>query len=367
MARGLEEIAARELQQLGAALVQPEVAGVAFTGDRATLYKANLWLRTVFRVLVPLAEFPCRSAQDLFRGTYAISWEEYLPPHLTLAVYCTGSNRQLNHTHFSALQVKNAIVDRQRQQFGKRSSIDTQEPDVAVHLHIRGDRGTVSLDSSGSSLHRRGYRPAVGHAPLKETLAAGLLALGDWQPELPLLDPMCGSGTLLLEAGAIACNIAPGLFRQEFGFQRWLDFDAELWDRLVFEARQQQRSELPAPIVGSDLDPEAILQCRDNARRCGLGDRLHFECRDLAEVTAPADRGVMICNPPYGKRLGDEEELCELYKQLGDIFKQRFTGWTAYVLSGSKELSKCIGLRASQRLPVYNGPLRCTLLRYELY
>lgn len=366
VAPGLEGAAARELEQLGAQSVQTEKAGVRFAGDRATLYRANLWLRTAFRILVPVAEFPCGDARELYRGARDVTWEDYLDSDATLAVFCTGSNRQLNHTHYSALQVKNAIVDRQRDRTGRRSSVDTQSPDLTVNLHIRGDRGTLSLDSSGPSLHRRGYRPAVGRAPLKETLAAGLLALSDWTPELPFLDPLCGSGTLPLEAAGIALQQAPGLERS-FAFESWPDFDPSLWAALRTEARERQRATLPAPIWGRDRDSTVIAEAQFNATQCGLERAVQFECGELSALEAPAERGVLICNPPYGKRLGDVEELTPLYKELGDVFKQRFAGWTAYVFTGSKELSKRVGLRASQRIPLTNGAIPCTLLRYELY
>ncbi len=367
VARGLEAVAAFELEHLGASRVRSEFAGVHFCGDQALLYRVNLWARTLFKVLVPLAEFPCRDADQLYRGVQQLDWQTYLSPAQTLAVDCTGGNPQLNHTHFTALQVKNAIVDYQRSTVGERSSVDAQDPDLRINLHIHKDLGILSLDSSGSSLHRRGYRAAMGTAPLKETLAAALIDLTGWDPSLPFLDPLCGSGTLPLEAGLKALNIAPGLFRQGFGFERWLDFDAALWQQLQDEALNSPRSALIAPIFGSDNDPEVLQHARDNAKRCGLDRQVQFKHTDLADLEAPADRGVILCNPPYGERLGEAEDLPALYKTLGDVFKQRFKGWTAFVLTGNKELAKCIGLKTARRIPVYNGPLSCTLLKYELY
>lgn len=367
VAPGIERIAADELVRLGAEEVRADRSGVRFRGDRATLYRANLWGRTLFRILQPLQEFPCANAEQLYRKIYAIEWENYFSPAQTLAVRCTGSNAQLNHTHYSALQVKNAIVDRQLEIHGGRSSVDPKQPDIAIDLHIFRQRATVSLDSSGGSLHRRGYRPAVGLAPLKETLASALIAMTEWEPGMAFCDPLCGSGTLVLEAGLRAKNIAPGLYRPGFGFQHWPDFDAELWEEVCQEARDSQVSELTAPIVGSDREPEILAQAKANARSCGLGDRVEFLCRDLSEVEAPADAGVLICNPPYGKRIGDPQELGGLYKQIGDTMKQKFKGWTAYIFTGNKELGKRIGLRCSRRIPVANGSLPCTLMRYELY
>jgi len=366
VARGLEPIAAQELEQLGAQSVRPDFTGVHFVGNQALLYRVNLWARTIFRVLVPIYEFDCPNADALYRQVQKIAWEDYLQPHNTLAVNSTGGSQALNHSHFTALQVKNAIVDQQRHKWGQRSNIDPQNPDLLVNLHVNQNRCILSLDSSGTSLHRRGYRPAVGQAPLKETLAAALLEMAAWDSNLPFLDPMCGSGTLPLEAGLKALNIAPGLHKN-FGFMTWLDFDEQLWQGLLTEAHHSQRSHLKASIAGSDQDPDVLAQARSNAERCHLADQITFTQTELSELEAPADKGVLICNPPYGERLGSPQELSSLYKTLGDIFKQRFKGWTAFVLTGNKELAKRVGLRASRRIPVYNGSLACTLLKYELY
>lgn len=367
VARGLEEIAAQELKQFGAEEISPTFTGVNFQGDRALLYRVNLWSRTIFRVLVPIHHFRCPDAKQLYQAVHRLSWQNYLNPSDTFAVHCTGRNRNLNHTHFSALQVKNAIIDQQRRQFDSRSSIDIQNPDVLINLHIDQDQGILSLDSSGGSLHRRGYRSAMGKAPLKETLAAALLEMAEWNPSLPFLDPMCGSGTLPLEAGLKALNIAPGLFRDSFGFMKWKDFDATLWNKLYQEAQQTQKTVLPASITGCDRDHEILTQARHNAQQCDLENQIHFSRTELSQLEATADQGLIICNPPYGERLGNVSQLETLYQQLGDIFKQRFKGWTAFVLSGNQKLAKRIGLRTARRIPVYNGSLACTLLKYELY
>ncbi|MEQ9236148.1 THUMP domain-containing class I SAM-dependent RNA methyltransferase [Coleofasciculus sp. E2-BRE-01] len=367
VARGLEPIAAQELERLGAQEVHPDFTGVHFQGDTALMYRVNLWARTIFRVLVVLAEFPCANAKQLYQGVQTIPWAQYLKPQHTLAVNATGKTKQLNHSHFTALQVKNAIVDQQRNQFGKRSSVNIEKPDLLVNVHIHQNRCILSLDSSGTSLHRRGYRSAMGLAPLKETLAAALLELAEWHPNLPLLDPMCGSGTLPLEASLISLNIAPGLFREQFGFERWLDFDPTLWQQLLNQAKACQHQELGAPITGCDRDADILNQARSNAQHCGILDQITFIQQDLSQLEPPADRGIIICNPPYGERLGNAQELGDLYKLLGDIFKQRFKGWTAFILTGNKQLAKRVGLKASRRIPVYNGSISCTFLKYELY
>lgn len=367
VARGLEPLMVEELEQLGAKAVEPGFCGAAFKGDRALLYQVNLWARLPFRILRRLSEFDCVSSEDLFVGVQRLDWSQYLRPDNTLAVTATGKTGELNHTHFSALQVKNAIVQQQSKQFGERSDVDTQTPDVRINLHLHQGVATLSLDSSGDSLHRRGYRPAVGAAPLKESLAAALIQMSGWQPEQAFFDPLCGSGTLPLEAGLRSLQMAPGLFRERFGFETWLDYDDQLWESLLVEAEESQKEELAAFVGGSDRDPNVLIAAHSNAQQCGLEHLISFRQRELAEVEAPADSGVLICNPPYGERLGADTDLGAFYELLGNVLKQRFKGWTAYVLSGNKALSSSIGLKSASRTPVYNGSLLCQLMKYELY
>ncbi|MEL7083529.1 MAG: THUMP domain-containing protein [Cyanobacteria bacterium J06597_1] len=365
--RGLEPLAAKELDRLGAQRLREEFCGVEFWGDRELLYRINLWARLPFRILQVLSKFPSPDADRLYKGIQAVDWHDHLPPDRTFAVNATGKTKALNHSHYTALQVKNAIVDWQRQQFGERSSIDTRDPDLRVNVHLHRDICTLSLDSSGNSLHRRGYRPAMGKAPLKETLAAALIEMAGWMPDLPFLDPLCGSGTLPLEAALIGLNIAPGSFRDRFGFESWPDFDGKLWGRLLNQAADEERQQLPASIFGSDRDPEILDQAIANAKFSGLNTHIEFACWELADVEPPSDRGVIICNPPYGERIGERRELGAFYKLLGDVLKQRFKGWKAYVLSGNKDLAKYIGLKSSKRMPIANGSIACQLLEYELY
>jgi len=367
VAQGLEPLVAEELQRLGADRVSPGFCGVSFEGDLALLYRVNLWSRLAFRILVKLNDFPCKDADQLYQGIQHIDWRDFIPPDKTLAVKATGKSRRLNHTHFTALQVKNAIVDQQRRHWGRRSDVNLESPDVQVNIHLRNDRCTVSLDSSGRSLHRRGYRPAVGAAPLKESLAAALVQLSGWSGTVPLLDPLCGSGTLPLEAALMALNIAPGLFQPDFGFQAWTNFDPDLWERLQQEAQVDRRSHLETLVWGCDREPDVLHQARINAHRCGLADQLRFFQQDLDTLEAPADQGFILCNPPYGERLGNPVELADFYKLLGDVLKQRFKGWTAFILSGNKDLAKYIGLKSAQRIRVYNGALPCQWMKYELY
>ncbi len=371
VARGLEELAATELEQLGADGVEPGFCGVGFRCDRKRLYTINLWTRLSFRILVTVAHVPCRDSDTLYRGVQTIDWEQYLSPEQTLAVKATGKNQRLNHSHFTALRVKNAIVDQQQDRYGERSDVDTEIPDVQINVHINDSNATVSLDSSGSSLHRRGYRPAMGTAPLKESLAAALVQLTEWSGDVAFLDPMCGSGTLPIEGVLQTLNIAPGLFRegtsQGFGFQTWPDYDQTLWQTVVAAAKKQQRSELAVPVVGCDRDLDILANARTNADNSGVDEYIEFNYTDFADIEAPADSGILICNPPYGERLGYTENLAPFYKLMGDILKQRFKGWTAYILSGNKTLTKCIGLRTARKIPIYNGAIPCQFLKYELY
>jgi putative N6-adenine-specific DNA methylase len=367
VARGLEELAVQELTELGAQNVAPGFCGVSFQGDRELLYRVNLWARLPFRILMKLGEFPSLDANELADSIQRIEWAQYLTPDLTMAVTVTGKNEQLNHSHFTAVQVKRGITNQQTKQFGDRSNVDIDEPDVRINVHIDKDICTVSLDSSGSSLHRRGYRQAVGDAPLKESLAAALMKMSSWTPDLAFVDPLCGSGTLPLEAAMQSLNIAPGIFRESFGFERWLDFDRALFDRLMKEAEAGEKKDVDVTIVGSDRSYDIIQQAKSNAQKSGVDRYIQFAQLELAEVEAPSDSGILLCNPPYGERLGRDEDLGAFYKLLGDILKNRFKGWTAYVLSGNKELAKSIGLRSAQRFPVYNGTLACQLMKYEMY
>jgi putative N6-adenine-specific DNA methylase len=367
VARGLEELAVQELTELGAQNVAPGFCGVSFQGDRELLYRVNLWARLPFRVLMKLGEFPSLDANELIESIQQIEWAKYLNPDLTMAVTVTGKNEQLNHSHFTAVQVKRAITNQQTKQFGDRSNVDIDEPDVRINVHIDKDICTVSLDSSGNSLHRRGYRSAVGDAPLKESLAAALMKMSGWTPDMAFVDPLCGSGTLPLEAAMQALNIAPGVFREQFGFERWLDFDRALFDQLLKDAEAGEKKDVEVTIIGSDRSFEVIQQAKSNAQKSGVERYIQFAQLELAEVEAPSDSGILLCNPPYGERLGRDEDLGAFYKLLGDILKNRFKGWTAYVLSGNKELAKSIGLRSAQRFPVYNGTLACQLMKYEMY
>ncbi len=364
--RGTEEIAAGELTALGIDDAKAGKGGVAFSADREALYRANLWLRTASRVLVQQAVFPCTTPDELYHGVYAIPWHDLITPTMTLAVDCSLRNSALTHSGFVALKTKDAIVDRIRAACGARPSVDTAAPDMRINVHLHQNLCTVSLDSSGDPLDRRGYRLERNDAPLRETLAAAVVSLTGWDGSIPLADPMCGSGTIPIEAALMAARVAPGLQRG-FGFQRWLDYDMRLWERIVREAEQGAKKLPVGLITGLDQDSRALKIAGRNAVKAGFEGQLHFFHANLEAFQPEGEQGVVILNPPYGKRLGEEEDLRELYCQIGDVLKKRCRGWTGYVLTGNLELAKYIGLKASRRFVLFNGAIECRLLKYEMY
>ncbi|MEX1317723.1 MAG: class I SAM-dependent RNA methyltransferase, partial [Synechococcaceae cyanobacterium] len=297
-------------------------------------------------------------------------WEVWLAPEASLRVDASGSAPGLAHSHYSALEVKNALVDLQRQHFGRRSSVDLDDPDRSFHLHLGGGEAVLSLDGSGASLHRRGYRAAMGLAPLKENLAAGLIALTGWDGSVPLADPLCGSGTLLIEAACMALGRAPGLGRR-FALERWPDVDAALWQRELEAARHLARDRLAdgrplAPLVGLERNPEVLAQARCNATAAGVAPWIDLQAGDCRDFQPPPAPGVLVCNPPYGARLGEPDELEMLYADLAAMVKERCSGWTLWLLSGNPELTGALRLKASRRIPVSNGGIDCRWLRYEI-
>ena len=364
-AKGLEEVLADELRALGASNVLPGTGGVHFHGRPADGYRACLWLRTANRVLQPLASFPCQSAEQLYEEVRSIPWEAHLTPAMTLALDASVRDSALTHSRYVALKGKDAIVDRLRDVYGRRPDVDPGSPDLPVNLHLSNNHCTVSLDLAGEGLHRRGYRLERTAAPLRETLAAGLVLLSGWDGTTPFVDPMCGSGTLPIEAALIATRTAPGLARS-FAFQKWPEFEARSWQALRDEAHQLRRP-AAAPIVGADRDPRALKSARDNAARQTSAAAITWTRADFALLAPPPGPGTLLVNPPYGERLPGAEELETLYRSIGDTFKQRWTGWTAWLFTGNLTAAKRIGLKATRRIPLWNGPLECRLLKYELY
>jgi putative N6-adenine-specific DNA methylase len=365
--RGIETVLADELRALGATQVSPGRGGVSFQGDLATLYLANLWLRTAIRVLRPILEVHVTSPDELYEAVRTVDWSRYLTPDHTLAVDCNVRDSHITHSKYAALRNKDAICDQFIERLGRRPSVDVDRPMVGLNLHIYKDDATLSLDSSGESLHKRGYRPIQTRAPLNEALAAAIIYLTGWQSDTPFADPLCGSGTLPIEAAWMALRRPPGLTRKRFGFQGWMDFDIQLWTSLRDEARRGVLHALPAPILGSDIRGDAVAFAIDNARAAGIGHLLRMEKRDVREFQPPpGPPGVIVCNPPYGERIGEERELVTLYRTLGEVFAQRCRGWTAHVLTGNRRLAETIGLEAARQVPLYNGKIECRLLSFKL-
>jgi 23S rRNA (guanine2445-N2)-methyltransferase len=353
-ARGLEPLVAGELAAIKAEKIEPGRGGVAFQGDRSLLYLANLWLRTAVRVLMPVMQVNVGSPDDLYQAVGEIDWSRFLSPDHTLAVDCNVRDSGITHSKYAALRVKDAICDQFLERVGRRPSVD-----------IDHDEAVLSIDSSGDSLHKRGYRPIQTKAPLNEALAAALLMLSGWRTDQPLVDPLCGSGTLPIEAAWMALDRPPGLTRRRFGFQGWMDFDIELWTQLRHEARRRVRATLPSSIIGFDAHRDSLHFSQENARAAGVGHLLKFAQRDLADFTPPEGAsGVILCNPPYGERLGEESQLRGLYALLGRIVKERCPGWRLCVFTGNARLSREIGLPLEKEIRLYNGRLPCRLLCY---
>lgn len=372
-AKGLEALLAAELTELGAEEIAVASAGASFSGALEVAYRACLWSRVASRVLLPLASFQAETPEQLYEGVRSIPWADHIDARGTLAVDGSLSQSALSHSHYAALKTKDAIVDQFRARFGMRPSVDVHEPQVRVNLYVRREEATVSIDLSGASLHQRAYRRRGLTAPLKENLAAAILLLADW-PRLasegaPFLDPMCGSGTLPIEAAMIAARIAPGR-RRRFGFERWRGHDAPMWRRLLAEADESEiRDATRWPVIhGSDRDPSAVRNAAANADRAGLGGHVHLERCALADrhPPRPGKPGLLVANPPYGERLGEVASLASLYGEIGDVLRRRFPGWSAYVLAGNRELAKHIGLRSAHRIQVYNGALECRLLHFPI-
>ncbi|OUW48279.1 MAG: RNA methyltransferase [Synechococcus sp. TMED187] len=365
--QGLEEAGTQELIALGAKAVQPLRRAAAFEADKACLYRLHLQCRLPFRLLRELASFPCDGRDSLYHGVQdAVDWERWLHPSMTFRVDATGTAQGLNHSHYNALQVKNAIVDRQRDLWGERSSVDLEEPDLHLHLHLGRGGAVLSLDGCGGSLHRRGYRAAMGAAPLKENLAAGLIRLTNWDGTTPLVDPLCGSGTLLIEAASLAHNHCPGLQRQ-FSLEGWADFDNELWQDELERAKHRSQKQRPlAPIIGCEQDATIADQARSNIAAAGLDDCISIQTGDFRNFSLPPGPGVVVCNPPYGLRVGDGEDLESLYSDLGTTLKAQASGWDVWVLSGNPGITGALRMKASRRIPISNGGIDCRWLHYQV-
>jgi putative N6-adenine-specific DNA methylase len=363
--RGLEQLLAEELQELEAGNIHAVGGGVEFSGDFTLCYRANLESRIASRVLWRVATGPYRSEDDIYRAAYALQWNDWFEPALTIRVDVSAIRCPLKSLNFVTLKIKDAVCDKIRRLSGRRPSVDTRQPDIPIQGHLTGRDFTLYLDTTGEPLFKRGKRIAAGEAPLRENLAAGVLRLAGWVPGIPLLDPMCGSGTFLLEAAQMALDIPPGLGRH-FAFEKLKNFDKRCWQRLLQQSAARQKSGLPVSIYGSDLSGEALKSARTNLAAAGLEEVVSLKHSDVLELSAPAKEGIIVTNPPYGVRLGEQRELAELYPKLGDALKKKFSGWRAYILSADMRLPKLIRLAASKRTPLFNGPLECRLFEYKM-
>jgi putative N6-adenine-specific DNA methylase len=363
--KGLEPLLVQELEALGARKVTQIVRGATFYGELEMLYKANLHCRTAMRVLKPIVQFNARTEEHLYEGVKKINWSKYLSVKDTLAVDSVVNSEFFNHSQYVALKTKDAIVDQFREREGDRPSVNVENPTVQVHIHIREHHVSVLLDSSGEPLYKRGYR-VIGHdANLSEVLAAGMLMHAGFEGKRQLIDPFCGSGTILIEGAMIAANRAPGIYRKKFGFMSWKDFDKELWERLRKDAI---KAEMPiqVPIFGSDILGRSMGLARSNVQEAGFENDITLKNKDFLELKAPITPGIMVSNPPYGQRL-DVDDIQELYGKIGTHMKHGFPGWEAWLISSDFEALKNVGLRPTTKIPLYNGGIECKFQRYDLY
>jgi putative N6-adenine-specific DNA methylase len=373
-ASGLEPALLAEMQALGLEELAEDSGGVFFSGPMEACYRANLWLRSASRVLRIVARVPCSDEATLYKQVYAIDWHALMEVDQTLAVRVRFGQTGFTNSQFMALKIKDAIVDRFRDTFGKRPSVNKERPDVQIQAYVHLGHCTLALDSSGPPLFMRGYREGEAKAPLKETLAAGLVGLTGWQADRPFYDVFCGSGTLPIEAAMLAGKRAPGLNRERFGFENWPDYHAPAFQKEQARARSEARP-IPVRLFASDRDPKAIAAARANARRAGVEDAITFATRELADFAANPEAGsaaegglgMILSNPPYGDRMGDMQRLAPLYKEIGDTLKHKAKGMEAFIFTAHGELIKSIGLRPSRRVILRNGPIECRLLRFEMY
>ena len=361
---GLEPVLAKELTQLGANNVQIGRRMVSFTGDKEMMYRANFQLHTAIRILKPIRHFKAKSADDVYEEIKKIDWSQYLEPEKTFAVDSVVFSEEFRHSKFVSYKVKDAIVDYFREKTGKRPNISIANPDIRLHIHIAEDQCTLCLDSSGESLHRRGYRQESVEAPLNEVLAAGMILMSGWQGDTDFIDPMCGSGTLPIEAALIARNMAPGLFRKEYAFEKWPDFDADLFDDIYNDESQER--EFKHHIYGYDVDIKAVNTARLNVKAAGLTSIITINQQDFKDFTQPQNKSIMITNPPYGERISTPD-LLGTYRMIGERLKHQFKGNDAWILSYREECFEQIGLKPSIKIPLYNGSLECEFRRYQMF
>lgn len=362
---GFEELLEEELRNLGAINVQKGVRSVTFEGDKGFMYKANLCLRTAIKILKPVKSFRVRNEQDLYDQIYKMDWERFMSVHSTFAIDATLATDRFHHSQFISLKTKDAIVDKFRNLHGTRPDVDLKYPDIRIHIHIQQSEVTVSIDSSGQSLHQRGYKTATNIAPINEVLAAGLIMMSGWDGQCDFMDPMCGSGTIPVEAAMIACNIPPNINRKEFAFEKWPDFDANLFEKII-ESSLKKTREFHHKIYGYDKAPSAVAKAKDNVKNANLSEYITITQRNFFETYKPVDGKLhMVFNPPYGERLSIDME--QFYKSIGDTLKKHYPGTDAWFITSNMEALKHVGLRPSRKIKLFNGHLESRLVKYEMY
>lgn len=362
--KGLEEILAEELVELGADNIQLQRRAVSFTGNQALLYRANFHLRTASRVLMPILSFKADDADEIYTQVKKINWEKYMNLSTSFAIDTTVFSDKFRHSKFVAYRVKDAIADFFAEKYGKRPSVSIDNPKLIINIHVAQNQCTVSLDSSGDSLHKRGYRERQTEAPINEALAAGMILMTGWRGETDFIDPMCGSGTFLIEAALIALNIPPGIYRDKFAFEEWNDFDKELFDDISNDDSCER--EFEHQIYGSDVSLRAIRIAEKNVRSAGLTKYIKLDVQPLQEIDTPAEKCLMVTNPPYGERI-NPENISDIYKSLGSVLKHKFSGCTAWIISSEENFLNKIGLKPAKKVELLNGSLECLYCRYDIF
>lgn len=365
--KGMVEVLETELKSMGFKTFERTAGGIAFETNWAGCYKANLYSRIASRILKPVLDFTAYEPDELYGQIKRHDFTKYIKPEQTISIDVSIKESIMRDQRFVAMKIKDAIVDQFRDKFGVRPDVNNDNPDLRINVHAVKNQFSVSLDTSGDSLFQRGYRREVGEAPLKENLAAGLIRLSEWNGEEPLVDFMCGSGTFLIEAAMMALKIAPGINRKRFGFMNWLNYDKETWENLVQEAMDQELQELPFKFYGFDIDRRTIAKAKDNAGNAGVDHVIEFKAQPVATVEPPCEKGLAICNPPYGARIGDEDNLKDVYRDLSFTLKHRFTGWNCWILSGNKDLIGDLKLKSTRKHFVYNGAIECRFLKYSMF
>ncbi len=365
--RGLTETLEQELKELGFTDLLKGPGGIYFDSNWAGCYRANLRLRSATRVLLPILDFPAYKPEDLYHNILKHDYTKYIAANGTVAVDASVRDSVFTDSRFVAMKIKDAVVDQFREKFGERPNVDKKDPDLRIHARAVKNNFSVSIDTSGDALFKRGYRTGMVEAPLKEHVAAGLLKAIGYTGDVPLLDPMCGSGTFLIEGALIALGMAPGTLRHRFAFQNLKGFNEADWDAELSAAMEGEREELPFKFYGYDINRDAVLISQDNVKKAGLSELIEIQRQAMETLEPPCEKGIIVVNPPYGERLGTEGELIETYKNLAFTLKSRFKGWTCWVLSGNPELSKAMHLKAERRIPVFNGPIECRFLRYDMF